>query len=46
LKNHKDKVEMDEDILGRENETPTFESLKRITVKSYALLSDDICGSD
>jgi len=41
LKNHNDKVEMDEDILDRENETPTLKSLKRITGKIYALLSDD-----
>lgn len=40
LKNHNDKVEMDEDILDRENETPTLKSLKRITGKIYALLSD------
>jgi hypothetical protein len=41
LKNHNDKVEMDEDVLKRENGTPTLESLKRITGKIYALLSDD-----
>jgi hypothetical protein len=32
---------MDEDVLKREIGTPTLESLKRITGKIYALLSDD-----
>jgi hypothetical protein len=41
LKNHNDKVEMDEDLLIRENGIPTLESLKRITGNIYALLSDD-----
>jgi hypothetical protein len=41
LKNHNDKVEMDEDVLKREIGTPTLESLKRIIGKIYALLSDD-----
>jgi hypothetical protein len=41
LKNHNDKVEMDEDVLKREIGTPTLESLKRIAGKIYALLSDD-----
>jgi hypothetical protein len=41
LKNPNDIVEMNEDILDWENETTTLKSLKRITGKIYALLSED-----
>ncbi|OAJ40084.1 hypothetical protein BDEG_23861 [Batrachochytrium dendrobatidis JEL423] len=40
LKNHNNRVEKN-DVLQREHEIPTVESLKRIAGKIYALLSDD-----